>query len=264
MNKVAGAMLTLLGLLLGACAASGTRFTPTAAPTPAASSVSHPTMGSGGVFVLGGIHESHKLARTYTYERMGEIYAHLKPDVLCVEVEQRFLDDASDHGMPFDFAKFMVPAARKDGIPIVGIDWEAWKSAKMDRWRLLQEQAASDPRLAPEEKLFASLFEQLNAYFVERDFAEVNAPEITELWAAKSSFKYAALKRYPEYASIVEFERDRNEHMLASVLDAVARYPNRRILVGVGIDHKYYLDHELRARGITVLEAQEVATKWWR
>lgn len=42
---------------------------------------------SGGVFVLGGIHQTHETAKYYTYERMGEIYQQLKPDVLCVETQ---------------------------------------------------------------------------------------------------------------------------------------------------------------------------------
>ena len=37
---------------------------------------------TGGVFVLGGIHQSHDKAKYYTYERMGEIYQQLKPDII--------------------------------------------------------------------------------------------------------------------------------------------------------------------------------------
>lgn len=33
---------------------------------------------TGGVFVLGGIHQSHEKAKYYTYERPGEIYQQLK------------------------------------------------------------------------------------------------------------------------------------------------------------------------------------------
>ena len=48
-----------------------------------------------GVFVLGGIHQSHEEATLYTYERMGQVYRHLKPDILAVECLQEYIEDSS-------------------------------------------------------------------------------------------------------------------------------------------------------------------------
>jgi hypothetical protein len=213
------------------------------------------------VFVLGGIHQAHENAEKYTYERMGEIFEHLQPDVLCVEVEQKSLDDGSDQGMPRDFKTFMLPAARKRGTPIVGIDW--WDETKGSKWQELQSKAFADPALSADAALVGGVFQLLDDYFHTKDLRDINSPEITALWAAKSEVKYRAYRQHLEYRFLFDFEQERNAHMAANLLQALARFPSKRVLVAVGIDHKYYLERELRRRGVKVLEVDEALAKWW-
>ena len=215
----------------------------------------------GSIFVVGGIHQHHQYAKKYTYKRMGEIYHHLKPDVLCVEIEQKYLDDGSDHGMPYDFLKFMVPQARKDSIPIFGIDW--WDSEKGKKWQQLQQKASEDPALSVENKLVNGMFEMLNEYFQEKDFEEINSSLISDLWAAKNNFKYSVFQKYTKYRFIVEYENERNKHMLKYIMQVIESYQEKRILVAVGIDHKYYIEQRLREQGIHVLNVKEVINEWW-
>lgn len=216
----------------------------------------------GGIFVIGGIHQHHENAQLYTYERMGEIYQHLKPDILCVECEQKYIDDGSDIGMPFDFQKFMVPFARKDKIPIFGIDW--WDKERGKQWEQLQQEAFQDSTLMPEIRLVGGMFSLLNNYFKSRDFEEINMRYITELWAAKNAFKYHVLSQCPQYKPIIEFERERNNRMVQNIIRIAESHPNDRVLIAVGIDHKYYIERELRKKGIRVLDVEEVVKKWWK
>lgn len=213
------------------------------------------------VFVIGGIHQAHDKAARYTYARMGEVYGHLRPDVLCVEAFQRNIDDGSFALVPRDFSLFMVPAAKKDGIPIIGIDW--W-SDKGDRWIELQRKSGDDPRLAAAEGIWSGMFQNLMSYFVQNDFEQINGPEVTTLWAAKNRFRDSVLVTYPEYKLIPEFERERNEQMLAKTLAAVRAHPGKRILVAVGIDHKFFLEEGLRANGVRVMEVADVMREWWK
>jgi len=214
------------------------------------------------VFVLGGIHQTHERAKKYTYDRMGEVFEHLRPDVLCVEIQQKYLDDGSEKGMPYDFKKFVVPLARKRRIPIVGIDW--WDETRGRRWQELQQKAFSDPSLRAEAALIGGIFELLNGYFAERDFQEINSAEISAIWQAKSELKYRIYRKHSEYRSLWAFEKERNDRMVANVARVVARNPQKRVLVAVGIDHKYYLERALRDRGVKVLTAKEAMAEWWR
>ncbi|MCK4528877.1 hypothetical protein KAW18_16025 [candidate division WOR-3 bacterium] len=216
----------------------------------------------GEVFVIGGIHQSHKNAQLYTYERMCEIYQHLKPDILCVETEQKYIDDGSDIGMPFDFQKFMVPFARKDKIPIFGIDW--WDREKGEKWKKLQQKAFTDSTLIPEIELIGGMFSLLNDYFKAKDFKEINSRYTTDIWAAKSDFKYHILSQHPEYKFIVEFEEERNNRMVQNIIRIVKSHPDDRILIAVGIDHKYYIERELQKKGIRVLYVEEIIREWWK
>ena len=216
----------------------------------------------GGVFVIGGIHQHHESAQLYTYERMGKIYQHLRPDILCVECVQKYIDDGSDIGMPFDFQKFMVPFARKDKIPIFGIDWSDKEGEK--KWKQLQQKAFTDSTLIPEIKLLEGMFILLNDYFKVKDFKEINSRYITDIWAARSNYKYHILSQHTEYKYIVEYEEERNRHIVQNIIRIVELHPNDKILIAVGIDHKYYIERELRKRGVRVLDVEEVVREWWK
>ena len=214
------------------------------------------------VFVLGGIHQHHEGASLYTYERVGEVYRHLGPDVLCVEALPQYAADGSFRKTPFDFTRAMIPAAREDGIPIIGIDW--WDDERGAQWQALQGKAFADPALAPEVALFGGLFDLFGRYFQSRDFADLHTDELVRLWAAKSELKYAVLAAHPEYAPIVAYEAERNRMMADGIVKAVGKHPGARILVAVGYDHKPPLERLLAEHGIAALSIGDVLDAWWR
>ena len=104
-----------------------------------------------GVFVLGGIHQAHEEAKFYTYDRMGQVYRHLKPDVLTVECLQEYIEDRSFRGMPFDFKRAMLPFAIEDDIPVYGIDW--WNETRGAEWQALQMEVYGDSTMQCEYEL---------------------------------------------------------------------------------------------------------------
>ncbi len=211
---------------------------------------------TGGVFVLGGIHQSHEKAKIYTYERMGEIYKELKPDILLVETLPKYATDKSFKGTPYDFSKFMVPLALKDSTPIYGIDW--WDKEKGEKWRILQKELFRDSSFLAEINLFGSMFTILNGYFVEKNFAEINSEFITNIWKAKSEFKYSVMRQNLKYSFIADYEKERNDSIVANVLHIVKNNPNKKILVAIGIDHKYYIEDKLRELNIKVYRTDEI------
>ena len=211
---------------------------------------------TGGVFVLGGIHQSHEKAKYYTYERLGEIYQQLKPDILCVETKQNYVDDDSFKETPFDFKKFMIPLAQKDNTPIFGIDW--WDNEKGKKWQELQQKAFNDTSLISEIKLFSGMFSLFNEYFENKDFEDINSQYITNLWKAKSEFKYHIFSQHPKYQFITEFENERNNNIVDNILKIVKENPNKKILVAIGIDHKYYIEKELEKHSIKVYQIDNI------
>jgi len=211
---------------------------------------------SGGVFVLGGIHQSHEKAKIYTYERMGEIYKELNPDILLVETLPKYATDKSFKGTPYDFAKFMVPLALKDSTPIYGIDW--WDKEKGEKWRILQKELFRDSSFLAEINLFGSMFTILNGYFIEKNFVEINSEFITNIWKAKSEFKYSVMRQSLKYSFIADYEEERNDSIVANVLHIVKNNPNKKILVAIGIDHKYYIEDKLRNFNIKVFRTDEI------
>ena len=210
----------------------------------------------GGVFVLGGIHQSHEKAKYYTYERMREIYQQLKPDILCVETQQKYVDDDSYKETPFDFKKFMIPLAKEDKTPIYGIDW--WDNDKGEKWQEIQQKAFNDTSLISEIKLIGGMFSFLNNYFENKDFNDINSQYITNLWKAKNEFKYYIFSQHHEYKFIAEFENERNNHIVDNILKIVKENPNKKILVAIGIDHKYYIEEELEKYGIKIYQVDNI------
>ena len=214
-----------------------------------------------GIFVLGGIHQSHEEAKFYTYERMGQVYQHLKPDVLAVECVQAYVEDGSFTGMPFDFKRAILPLAVEDQIPIYGIDW--WDEARGEEWLTLQMEAQRDSVIQADIILLGGMFGLLNEYFCDKDFRDINSDEITTIWSAMNEFKYAVLRRSPRYRLIVDFEEERNDNIVSNIIEVVARHPDSRVLIAVGIDHKYYIEKALREQGVPVLGVEEVLESWW-
>ncbi|MCK4663771.1 MAG: hypothetical protein KAT68_12945 [Bacteroidales bacterium] len=211
---------------------------------------------TGGVFVLGGIHQSHEQAKYYTYKKMGEIYQQLQPDILCVETQQKYVDDKSFKATPYDFIKFLIPLAQKDNTPIYGIDW--WNNEKGKKWQELQQKAFNDTSLVQEINLIGGMFSLLNEYFKSSNFEEINSKYITNLWKAKSEFKYHILSQNAEYKFITEFEMERNEHIVDNILKIIKENPNKKILIAIGIDHKYYIEKELEKKNIRVYQVENI------
>jgi len=207
---------------------------------------------SGGVFVLGGIHQAHEEAKYYTYEKMGVIYQQLCPDILCVETQPKYVVDKSFKGTPYDFIKFLIPLAQKDNKPIYGIDW--WNNEKGTKWQELQQKAFHDPSLVSEISLLEGMFSLFNEYFKKSNFEEINSKFITNLWKAKNEFKYHLWAQNAEYRFIVEFENERNQHIVDNILRIVKENQNKKILVAIGIDHKYYVEEELEKYGIKIYQ----------
>jgi hypothetical protein len=239
----------------------GTIVSAAATTTPGQSADADSVTPAAGVFVLGGIHQAHEEAKFYTYERMGQVYQHLKPDVLAVECVQVYVEDGSFTGMPFDFKRAILPFAVEDQIPIYGIDW--WDEGRGEEWETLQIEAQHDSIMRADITLLGGMFMLLNEYFCEKDFRDINSDEITAVWSAKNELKYAVLRRSPEYRPIEDFEGERNDHLVRNIVDVVNRHPDSRVLVAVGIDHKYYIESALREQGVTVLSVEAVLESWW-
>lgn len=52
--------------------------------------------------------------------------------------------------------------------------------------------------------------------------------------------------------------------MVPNIIRIVEFHPDDRNLIAVGIDHKYYIERELRKKGIRVLDVEKVVKKWWK
>ncbi len=185
---------------------------------------------------------------------MGEIYRQLKPDILCVETQQKYVEDGSFSGTPYDFINFIIPMALEDNTPIYGIDW--WNKEAGDKWRELQRKAYSDTTLNREMNFIGGLFSLFDDYFKTQHYKMINSPYITRLWKAKNEFKYHIFNQNPEYAFIVQYENERNNQIVENILNVIAENPDKFILVAVGIDHKYFIEDMLESLGIIVYQVE--------
>ena len=102
------------------------------------------------------------------------------------------------------------------------------------------------------------MFSLFNDYFENKDFEDINSQYITNLWKAKSEFKYHIFVQHPEYEFITEFENERNNHIVSNILKIVKENPNKKILVAIGIDHKYYIEKELEKHDVKVYQVENI------
>jgi hypothetical protein len=96
------------------------------------------------------------------------------------------------------------------------------------------------------------MFVILDRYFEMKDFEEINSRYITNLWKAKNEFKYHIFSQSPEYHFIVDYENQRNNRIVENIREVALNNPDKKILVAIGIDHKYYIEEMLHSLGVRV------------
>ena len=180
--------------------------------------------------------------------KLGEIIEEIAPDTICSELSPEQLAGTQTCNSKPEQRDVVIPTAKRLGIPIipiqpateVAVDWEnRYKDAEKELKAretgrnfhdLSSSLAMEEARLWREFMTSADCIEnvQVNEYHVFPQARDM----IEEKWA-------------PQLARVLT---EWNEYFLSSIIATVEADPGRRILVIVGLWHKYWLWNKLVER----------------
>jgi hypothetical protein len=197
------------------------------------------------IIILGTIHIDKESSPAYS-GRLEKLLEEIKPDVLYAELSAEQLDGSTAIETKPEYTDVILPFVKKIDIPVIpiqphadaGKQMEEEKEAILDRIEQHQWlRVVWDFSSQWEECMYAKLIPLLD------DPEAIEKLQLTEIDKLHIEPWFEVLGRYfPEYITLWD---KWNEHFLEKIQQAIKEHEGKRILVTVGLNHKYWLMDKL-------------------
>jgi hypothetical protein len=201
------------------------------------------------LLVLGTLHLDERKAPFYI-RRLKEIIEMLSPAVICSELSPEQLAGEMAIASKPEYEAAILPVAKRLEIPVVAMPPKLDDSREMDdHLRQVEQKIADDVLL----KTRMDMIELLVAKSYTRLHELVRQPDALDLLQAEAYHLLSVAPRHDLLESFFpEFHRvwtELNERYFKRIIETVGQYPEKLILVTIGLDHKYWLDRKLAEVG---------------
>lgn len=210
------------------------------------------------VVVLSTLHTFHENSKYYSYDMLSRTIERLKPDVLAVELTAADLQSRKIQKVKQEYQHSIFPLADKRGYILVPLEPDPPKFGELVSLVQNSEKQLRDkyPQKAEAFSVYSdALYEYLFRSW--KSVLDVNSSETDALFEVKHEFQNKL------YGPDQKLGWDGwNEQFLEKTLAAAAKYPGKRIVVLVGVEHAYWLRKHLRqASNIRYLEPSKFLAK---
>lgn len=190
------------------------------------------------VALLGTLRELHTALPGYDLRRLEELVAAKKPDLLCVEVDQRDWEADDLDGAPIEGREVLARLSRSSEITLVPLGAGG---------RLWSENGISAPccgLLAPVRRWLSRLLDNMTIGLMKLAGGPraINSGLVEHLCAAMCDLQVALADGEARRAWMA-----RNEELMDRVLWTVRHDPGRRLLVTIDCRRKHWLRARLRS-----------------
>ncbi len=192
------------------------------------------------VIVLATLHQFHDSVANYSFTKLSEIIEGIKPHVLAVELTSSDLTQQKEQKIKQEYQKSVFPLLKKHNSVVVPLEPAEPKFSELVK--LIRESEAQEIDVEKEEAFgnYVSALLELLLKTWDSPVA-VNSPLTDSLFAAKH-----ALQNEIYGAKEQQGWDGWNQHFLDVVLQTVQKYPGKRLLVLVGVEHGYWLRKRLK------------------
>jgi hypothetical protein len=203
------------------------------------------------VIVLVTLHRMHETVPGYSFDRLGRIIEHLKPDVLCVELQPEDLTARPDESTKREYPKVIYPLIDRHHYRVYALE-----PAEPTYSAIIKPYVAGAQAFQQEQPSMASAFGQyskglyagLTAYWTSP--ARINDATTDAQLRAKHALQQAMMGA----AERTGWQRWNGE-FLATITRAARENPGKRIVVTVGAEHGYWLrGHLADVPGLKLLD----------
>jgi len=195
------------------------------------------------VTIIGSLHKYHKGLSHYSFDDLKSLIKSKKPDVICIEVKPENYKGIATSSAPYEYREVMMPFLLSTKAKIVPIDW-----VNADWNKLMEEQKmlSESPKTAELFNAIVNPLELLVKHASDKpiamlDYTFYNSDFIDELIEAQYG---VLLNAFPEN-KISQITEKRNENIGDLLIKAVRRNKGERILVLIGMEHKFVLKKRL-------------------
>lgn len=204
---------------------------------------------------MGTFHVSGKMAPTYIRE-LYHLITKVEPDLICAELSPEQLNGKMSTTSKPEYQEAILPAANDNGIGVVPIQPNTEEGVILEK-----KKDAVIKSIKSDEKrsLLWSLWESYEEYVVDNWLRILNSKDgiiaVQSELLDKLYFEpwfHVIEKHFPEF---IELWTSWNRHFLSVIENVIDRKSHKRLLVTVGLWHKFWLRNELEKRGeVKILE----------
>ena len=195
------------------------------------------------VAVLSTLHNFHQGSKYYPFETLARSVENLKPDVLAVELTASDLETRRTQKTKVEYQQSIFPLI--DRHRYIAVPLEPGQPQFGELVSLVQRSEKTLRDASPQKaEAFTAYSDALYDYLFRtwKSPSDVNSRETDALFEVKHDFQNKLFG--PEQKRGWD---EWNQHFVERILAAADKYPARRIVVLVGVEHAYWLRNRLRA-----------------
>jgi vacuolar-type H+-ATPase subunit E/Vma4 len=207
------------------------------------------------LIILGTLHFGLDRAPEYI-QILGNIIREFNPDVICGELSPEELNSNSSSRIKPEYSAAILPVAIEKRITIAPIEPSYDEPFRKEAKRIREEAEEETQKLA-DGKMTLDFIEKLISVFLARLINVIKIPGAHEYLQRR---EYDLLFMESWYNVINDYLpkflaqwNEWNEYFYDRISEAIEKYSGKRILVTVGLDHKYWLWQKLESRNDIVL-----------
>lgn len=210
------------------------------------------------ITILATLHQFHLKYNFYTLDHLRKIIDKINPDIICVELTGKDLQDKKDQIVKVEYPKCIIPLAEKKGYKLV-----AMEPNEPEFSRIVNKYKKLDKKIESQEPEKAEIFNQYINVLFDYLFTHWNSPIDVNSQLTNAFFEVKHRFQNFLFGPIEKQCWDEwNTHFLNTILKASETYKGKKILVTVGVEHVYWLKTNLKSNPkIKLVEVNEVFDK---
>lgn len=211
------------------------------------------------IFLLGTLHQLHLEMGFYSLADLRSIVEHIQPDVICVELSPAMLKECERLANKVESFDVLLPYADEHGCSIVPLEPDEPR-----RSEILELQKNAYAELQEQDPRAEALFDEFLDLFYDELFSSWNSVLDVHLETTQAliRMKHAFQERVFGEGEVAGWGAW-NEHFLERIEAAAAENPGVRVLVGVGVEHVYWLQERLMGKtGLELADMQAILDAW--
>jgi len=209
------------------------------------------------LIITGTVHLGEDGAAAYI-KQVHLLLMQLRPDIICAELTPEQAEGRATIDSKPEYHGAIIPAAEELGVRIIPIQPDEAVGAEIEQ---RQRTALEKIQKAPDKVTVWRMWET----FAERVAAGVSTiVEQSDGLALLQSFELDSLVFEPwwngirdEFPEFYDSWEDFNRLMLERILDVVQQHPQKRIVLSIGLAHRYWMRRHLAAAGVCIVKPGE-------